>query len=123
MEEYIYLIYFSYRHPTVVSSDILADSSSPLNSWASCKPMVGCHCNYIVTQRGREQTRYVRESERERIYTKGRVGGEGSGANCAHDSIRAVGREEARLSVPCSACASFRKRKGAVKIEFSVHFS
>lgn len=48
----------------------------------------------ILLHRGREQTRYVRE--RERIYTKGRVGGEGSGANCAHDSIRAVKRERER---------------------------
>lgn len=34
-----------------------------------------------------------REREGERIHMKGRVGGKGSGANRAHDSIRAVGRE------------------------------
>ena len=72
----------------------------------------------ILLHRGREQTRYVRERERERIHTKGRVGGEGSGANCAHDSIRAAGREREPASkqgflFPCSACAPFRKRERA----------
>lgn len=108
----------SYKHPAVVSSDVLADPSSPSNSWASCKPWFGCHCNYIVTQRQRANK--ICKRERERIHTKGRVGGEGSGANCAHDSIRAVGREREPASkqgflFPCSACASFRKREGAVR--------
>lgn len=54
-----------YKGPAIVSSDILADPSSPLNSWASCEPWFGCHCNYIVTQRQRANKICKRERERE----------------------------------------------------------
>lgn len=113
----------SYKHPAFVSSDIQADPSSPLNSWASSEPWVGCHCNYIVTQRKRANKICKRERGRENPHER-EGWRKGSGANCAHDSIRAVQREPASKQgflFLCCACASFRKGEGAVENAFSVH--
>ena len=109
-----------------MSSDILADPSSPLNSWASCEPWVGCHCNYIVTQKWSANKICKSERERERIHTEGRVGGEGSGANCAHDSMRA-GERGSQPASKRGLCSLYRlcfiqKKKGGSQNSVPHHF-
>lgn len=56
------------------------------------------------------------ERERDRIHTKGRVGGEGRGAYCAHDGISVVVREgaslQARFSFSLLCLCFIQKKKG-----------